>query len=93
MADDFAMGAIAKTGKSPETAVVEALAAGIDMVMVWPPDLRRVHRAILRALKNGQLARSRLEDAVQRILRQKARYGLLREDMVTSSEGVPRKEH
>lgn len=89
MADDFAMGAIAKTGKTPETAVVEALAAGIDMVMVWPPDLRRVHRAILGALRDGQLARPRLEDAVQRILMQKARYGLLWQEAVPFSQEVP----
>lgn len=89
MADDFAMGAIAKTGKSPEKAVVEALVAGIDMVMVWPRDLRKVHRAILSALKEGQLARPRLEDAVQRILMQKARYGLLRQETAPFSQEIP----
>ncbi|MCX7655219.1 MAG: glycoside hydrolase family 3 protein [Treponemataceae bacterium] len=84
LADDFSMGAIAKTGKIPERAVVEALAAGIDMVLVWPRDLRRVHQTILSAVKKGELPRSRLEDAVQRILMQKARYGLVDWEAVRS---------
>ncbi|MDR0597778.1 MAG: glycoside hydrolase family 3 protein [Treponema sp.] len=77
LGDDFSMGAIAATGLSEEDAVIEALNAGVDMVMAWPRSLGRLHRAILGALKEGRLARERLEEAAARILHTKLRWGLL----------------
>jgi beta-N-acetylhexosaminidase len=57
----------------PESAAVLSLAAGADMVLVWPPDLRRTHRAILAALDDGRLPRERLRKAAERIIFEKAR--------------------
>jgi beta-N-acetylhexosaminidase len=74
LADDFSMAA-ARTG--PEEAAVLSLAAGADMVMAWPSGLRKLHRAILSALEQGVLSRSRLEEAAARIITEKIRLGLL----------------
>jgi beta-N-acetylhexosaminidase len=77
LGDDFSMGAISAAGLREEEAVIEALNAGVDMVMTWPRSLGRVHRAILRALRDGRLTRKRLEEAAARIIYEKIRYGLM----------------
>jgi len=79
--DDFSMAAAggpasAKSLK-PETAAVLSLAAGADMVLVWPPDLRKTHRAIMAALDSGELSRERLQEAAERIILEKIRLGLI----------------
>jgi beta-N-acetylhexosaminidase len=76
LADDFSMGAITATGLSSDAAVVEALSAGVDMVMTWPRNLAQTHRAILKALAEGRLSRERLREAAARIIFEKMRYGL-----------------
>jgi beta-N-acetylhexosaminidase len=79
VSDDFSMSAAAESGSrlSPEAAAVRSLAAGADMVLVWPPDLRRTHRAILAALDGGDLSRERLREAAGRIILEKIRMGLI----------------
>ncbi|QQO10929.1 glycoside hydrolase family 3 N-terminal domain-containing protein [Breznakiella homolactica] len=77
LGDDFSMGAVSLQGYSPEEAVIAAINAGIDMVMTWPRNVAAVHGAIITALENGTLSRDRLEDAAERIVFQKMRYGLL----------------
>jgi beta-N-acetylhexosaminidase len=79
LGDDFSMGAVADTGLSPEAAVVEALNAGLDMVMTWPRNLSKTHKAILKALQEGRLSRERLKQAAEQILAEKIRYGLIQE--------------
>jgi beta-N-acetylhexosaminidase len=76
-ADDFSMGAVAASGIKAEAAVITALNAGIDMVMAWPPALASTHKAILTAIKTGGVRRDRLEEAAERIVFQKLRFGLL----------------
>jgi beta-N-acetylhexosaminidase len=76
IADDFSMSAI--TGVTPQEAAVEALNAGIDMVMAWPKDLAVTHKAILTALKNKTIARSRLEEAASRVIFQKIYFGFFK---------------
>ncbi|MDR1074097.1 MAG: glycoside hydrolase family 3 protein [Treponema sp.] len=77
-ADDFSMGAVAASGIKAEAAALTALNAGIDMVMAWPPALASTHKAILAALKTGGVRRDRLEEAAERIVFQKLRFGLVR---------------
>jgi len=85
--DDFSMaaanGPAAAGGQGslkPEAAAVLSLAAGADMVLVWPPDLRRTHRAIVAALDDGRLSRERLREAAGRIILEKIRIGLLHDE-------------
>jgi beta-N-acetylhexosaminidase len=76
--DDFSMAAAGSVNRlKPETAAVLSLASGTDMVLVWPPDLRRTHRAIMAALDDGSLKHSRLQEAVERIIYEKIRMGLI----------------
>ena len=70
LADDFSMGAVSG-GYDTAEASVAALAAGADMIMVWPRNLVSVHNAILAALADGSLPRARLQDAASRIIRKK----------------------
>jgi beta-N-acetylhexosaminidase len=69
--DDFSMAAAGDL--SPEEAAVRSLAAGADMVLVWPPDILRTHRSILAALKDGRLSQDRLRSAAQRVIYEKLR--------------------
>ncbi|MDR1128392.1 MAG: glycoside hydrolase family 3 protein, partial [Treponema sp.] len=73
LADDFAMGAV---GRDPAEAAVEALNAGVDMLMAWPLNINAIHAAIMAALGEGRLGRERLEDAAARIIYEKLRLGV-----------------
>ncbi len=55
--------------------VVQAVKAGIDMVMV-PYDFRRFINTLTAAARQGAVALSRIDDAVRRILRVKLALGL-----------------
>jgi beta-N-acetylhexosaminidase len=84
--DDFSMAAAkisnsaeSASSLSPETAAVLSLAAGTDMVLVWPQDLRRTHRAITAALDDGSLPRERLQDAAARVIYEKIKMELINE--------------
>jgi beta-N-acetylhexosaminidase len=81
--DDFSMGAAffggrGETALRPETAAVRSRAAGTDMVLVWPPDLRRTHREIQAALYDGRLTRERLREAAGRIIFEKIKLGMIK---------------
>jgi beta-N-acetylhexosaminidase len=76
ISDDFSMGAATAAGRAkPEEAAVQSLIAGADIVLVWPPDLRRTHRAIQAALIDGRLSRQRLEESAGRIIYEKMGVG------------------
>jgi beta-N-acetylhexosaminidase len=69
LTDDLAMGAVASL--STENASVNAIAAGADVVIVWPPALMDVHAALLAALKRGLIPRERFTEAATRIIHEK----------------------
>ena len=54
----------------------DTVQAGLDLFMV-PEDWRALHRNTLRQARSGAIPEARLDDAVRRILRVKARAGLL----------------
>lgn len=54
----------------------QAINAGIDMIMA-PEEWRELHRNIVSQVNSGLIPLQRVDDAVTRILRVKARYGLL----------------
>lgn len=76
VSDDLRMGAIASTGRNPEVAAVEAVAAGVDLVMTWTRDLVPVRDALVSAVADGRLSRSRLEEAAARVIAEKIRARL-----------------
>jgi len=75
ISDDFNMGAA--TASSPQEAAILSIAAGADMVLVWPPDLARTHAAFISAIEDGRLPRERVIDAAARIIYEKLRLGLM----------------
>lgn len=79
MTDDTGGMAAITARYTPGEAAVQAIEAGNDVVMVVGDAAREraSFEAVLRAAKSGQIAQSRIDDSVRRILRQKARYGVL----------------
>jgi beta-N-acetylhexosaminidase len=63
----------------PGRAAVAALRAGADMVLLFcsPACVLEARRAILGAVRRGEVSRARLVEAVRRVLAAKARFGLL----------------
>lgn len=53
----------------------QAINAGVDMLMA-PEDWKKLIHNTLEQIKNGEIKKSRIDDAVTRILRVKIRYGL-----------------
>ena len=76
MTDDLEMGAI--VGRyAVEDAAVRAIAAGCDMVLICGADTDRlaaVVEALIRAVEDGRLPQTRVEDALARQERVKARF-------------------
>ena len=62
---------------TPEEAMVRSLIAGADFVMIGASRTDSSIATIARAMKDGRLSRARVERSVYRILRLKARIGLI----------------
>lgn len=75
--DELEMEAIAQRFGVGRAAVM-SVAAGADMVLIpWRPEKKvEVYRALLLAVRNGDISSRRLDEAVRRILVVKARRGL-----------------
>jgi beta-N-acetylhexosaminidase len=78
IADDFSMNAASASGLAFEQAALRSLAAGADMVMAWPRNAKRLHGAILNALRDGAIPRAQLRESAARIIAEKIRLGLIR---------------
>jgi len=75
IADDFSMAAAG--GQKPEEAAVLSIAAGADMVLVWPKDLRRTRDAIISAMNDGRLSREKMRGIAYRLIITKINMGLM----------------
>lgn len=74
MTDALNMGAVASI---PErTLVVDAVLAGIDIILI-PPSLTEATAALSEAVADGTISQERLDQSVTRILRLKRQLGLL----------------
>jgi beta-N-acetylhexosaminidase len=78
LADDFIMEAAGGKKIPPEKLAVQAIAAGVDMVMAWPANVEPLFREIAAASADGRIPRARLLDAASRIIAEKLRSGLVR---------------
>lgn len=72
---------------------VDAFKAGNDMLLI-PPDLDAADRAMLAAVRSGEISQARLDESVLKILRLKASLGLHKARLVdlsalTARVGVP----
>ena len=77
--DDLADPPITALGSVPDAAV-EAVNAGADMLYISGPagDQQAAYVAVLKAVRNGEISRRRLDEALLRILTVKRDYGLIR---------------
>jgi len=79
ISDDFSMAAARNTADktSPEEAAILSIAAGADMVLVWPSDIKRTHSAFIAAIEDGRLSRERTREAASRIIYEKLKMELI----------------
>lgn len=75
LTDDLRMKALTKNYK-PEDSAVLALQAGADMLMYTGGDFKAVRDAVVKAVRDGILPESRLDDAVGRVVKTKMHYKL-----------------
>ncbi|MFD5539276.1 glycoside hydrolase family 3 protein [Streptomyces sp. NPDC127079] len=73
--DSLGMGGV-RTKYGDDRVPVLALKAGVDQLLD-PPDLDVAWHAVLKAVQDGELTESRLDESILRILRLKSRLGLL----------------
>ncbi len=73
--DAMNMGAIVNEYKSGEAAV-KAVEAGVDMILM-PQDFDVAYKAVLKAVKDGDIPESRIDESVTRILKIKAKRNLI----------------
>ncbi len=73
--DALDMGGV-KGKHDPVDVALRALVAGADLLLM-PPDPERTRDAIVAAVQEGRVPAARLDDAVRKLLRAKARVGLL----------------
>lgn len=73
-------------------AVVTAINAGIDMVML-PFDYKTFIKNVKEAVRKGDISEERVDDAVRRILRAKFTVGLFEKTAIPSLEVIGGKEH
>jgi beta-N-acetylhexosaminidase len=81
LSDDLAGMRAITDNFSPGEAAVQAVRAGVDMLIIGGglPRQRESRDALLAALASGALPRERVDEAVRHILAVKARFGLLGE--------------
>ncbi len=81
LSDDMGVMKAITDNFTPGEAAVRAVAAGVDMLIIAGPLDRQVasRDALVTAVQRGELSRERIEGAVRRVLRAKARFGLLGE--------------
>src|SRR5690606_33407551 len=80
MTDAMEMGGIVTQYTIPQAAVM-AIQAGVDVVTMGPNaaliEQENALEAVYQAVLSGELSETQLDEAVRRVLRVKARYGVL----------------
>jgi beta-N-acetylhexosaminidase len=73
--DALDMGAVVKYYEPAETAV-QAVLAGVD-ILLMPQDVSLAFNGILKAVEDGEISESRIDESLSRILRTKALFGIV----------------
>jgi beta-N-acetylhexosaminidase len=79
--DDLAMEG-AMRGGTPAQAAVEAVKAGVDLLVISSPpeEQAAAYDAVVDAVESGEIPRERIDASVERIQKVKDRYPLYGED-------------
>lgn len=75
--DDIFMGALADNGYPPEKAVVMAVEAGIDCIMISEKRFAKAAAMLYQKMENDTEFTQKIDRAVERIIRYKIKNGLL----------------
>lgn len=87
ISDAMDMKALSGAASSMPQAVVEALKAGIDLVLInRPGQVKEVYNGLVQAVQSGELPIERLDEAVRRILVLKAQHGILSQPFIPASQ-------
>jgi beta-N-acetylhexosaminidase len=78
ISDDLYMGALSKNGYPPEVAVVKALKAGIDILMISEKRFSKAAAAIKKEAQTDENFMSRINNAVRQILLFKIKRNILK---------------
>ena len=75
--DDIFMGALANNGYEPEKAVIMAIDAGIDCIMISEKRFAKAARMILRHAQEDSAFMNRINESVTRIIKYKVNAGII----------------
>ena len=89
--DDIFMGALAKNGYPPEKAALEAIKAGVDVIMLSEKRFGQVAGLLLARAKEDSEFAKEINRAVENVIRYKIKAGILdlKENEVTESSEIP----
>ncbi len=80
--DDIFMGALADNGYPPEIAVIRAVEAGIDCIMISEKRFARAGKVLYDRAKEDKDFEVKIDQAVKRIIRYKLEAGLIDEQKI-----------
>ena len=83
--DDIFMSALADNGYPPEVAVVAAIQAGVDCIMISEKRIGQSVEVLLQKAKDDPLFQTRLNESVRRILEYKIKCGFLKLELVNAN--------
>ena len=76
--DDIFMGALADNGYPPEVAVIAAIQAGIDCIMISEKRIESCVKILLQKAEQDKTFEERLNESVFRMLEYKIKHGYLK---------------
>lgn len=77
ISDDIFMGALAKNGYPPEIAVVEAIKAGVNVIMLSEKRFGSVANVLLQKMKEDELLNKCIFESIKYIIQYKIKAGIL----------------
>lgn len=80
--DDIFMGALADNGYPPELAVIRAVEAGIDCIMISEKRFAKAGKVLYQKAKEDAAFEAKIDQAVKRIIKYKLEAGLIDEQKI-----------
>ena len=77
ISDDIFMAALAENGYSPETACVQALEAGVDVIMISEKRFAAPHAILVEKAQHDSVFAQRIAESCRRVIDFKIAYGIL----------------
>ncbi|WP_294427673.1 glycoside hydrolase family 3 N-terminal domain-containing protein [uncultured Treponema sp.] len=85
LSDDIFMGALAKNGWPPELAVVQAIEAGVDVIMLSEKRFGSVAKILIENSEKNPALKEKISQAVENVIRYKIEAGILEMSEVADS--------